>query len=145
MSGAPRSRSSSACSRSWSPKILSVNIVPKTPPMTPAKSALQIKFLKEIILFVALIVPRKTLELCLFWWSLYVKCICATRLIIFTEDVDFRGRESEIEDRGSGSVKVIKMITKIAEINIRNLRIYFHVNFYALSSNHLREQFLDYG
>ena len=25
-----------------------------------------------------------------------------TRLIIFTEDVDFRGRESEIEDRGSG-------------------------------------------
>ena len=52
MSGAPRSRSSSssssACSRSgpWSPKILSVNIAPKTPPMTPPESALKKKYLK---------------------------------------------------------------------------------------------------
>ena len=66
--------------------------------------------------------------------------------ISLLEDEDFRGRESEIEDRGSGiDKKIIIIITKIAEINIRNLRIYFHVNFYALSSNHQREQFLDYG
>ena len=59
--------------------------------------------------------------------------------------MDFRGRESEIEDRGSGIGKSNNNNYKNCRNKYKNLGIYFHVNFYALSSDHLREQFLDYG
>ena len=127
MSGA-RSRSSSssrsACPGSLWPKILSVNIAPKTPPTTPPKRALQKKLLKEVILFVALIVPRKILELC--WDSFNKRRLLVLMNRLLLEDVDERsgigwrgcfspscieplangildaGSGTGIEDRGSG-------------------------------------------
>ena len=102
---------------------------------------IQKTLLKEIILFVALIVLRKTLQRLLVG-ILFIIC-CVEPLATGRWGCGVGNRRSRIGVRGS--VQKINSNYKwnnrrIAEINIRNWRIYFQVNFYALSSNHLRDK-----
>ena len=78
--------------------------------MTPPESALKKIFLKETILFVALIVPRKTLELCLLGFFPQIPNVLVDGLLLEEED-----EGSGVGDRGSGIGKKIIISNKITE------------------------------